>query len=74
MRGTDGTLLFLRIVPDADGHTLVAFGGKGREFKLHKGIPLEIRLKLADLGPGPRLTVSPATEIRAARLFSAVPR
>ena len=67
------TLLFLRVVPEADGRLRVSFGGAAREFEVGARVPLELRLRLADLGPGPRLRVEPAGGIRAARLFEATP-
>jgi hypothetical protein len=67
------TLLYLRVVPASDGRLRVAYGGPAREFDVGARVPLELRLRLADLGPGPRLEVSPAAAIRAARLFEAEP-
>ncbi len=67
--GAPGTMLFLRLVPTANGRCEVSFGGTKRAFELDAGAPLAIRLRLADLGPGPRLVVTPAAAIREARLF-----
>jgi hypothetical protein len=62
-----GTMLYLRFEPKVDGKADVSFGGKTRTFKLAAGAPLDLRLRLEDLGPGPRLAVSPAPA--QARLF-----
>ena len=64
-----GTMLFLRLVPSANGRCEVSFGGAARSFELDAGSPLALRLKLEDLGNGPRLAVTPAAAIRDARLF-----
>jgi hypothetical protein len=64
-----GTMLFLRLVPSANGRCEVSFGGAERSFDLDAGTPLALRLRLEDLGKGPRLAVTPASAIRDARLF-----
>ena len=64
-----GTMLFLRLLPSANGRCEVSFGGAARSFELDAGAPLALRLKLEDLGPGPRVVVTPAAAIREARLF-----
>jgi hypothetical protein len=70
----DDTLLFLRVVPGRSGTLSVRFGGTAREFAIRQSLPLAIRLRLRDLGPGPRLEVSPAAGVKEARLFEARPR
>ncbi|MHC4960293.1 MAG: FecR family protein [Planctomycetota bacterium] len=68
------TLLYLRLVPLQDGELEVGRGDVTKRFELHRGATLELRLRLADLGTGERLIVTPPTAIREARLFEAVPR
>lgn len=64
-----GTMLFLRLLPSANGRCEVSFGAASSSFELDAGAPLALRLRLEDLGPGPRLAVTPPTAIREARLF-----
>ena len=52
----------------------IAFGSGARVYRLDRGRPFELRIPLADLGPGPVLTVEPANAIREARLFAATMR
>jgi len=65
----EGTMIFLRLVPVANGHCDLSFGGERRTYELDAGAPLALRFRLEDLGPGPRLVVSPANAIHEARLF-----
>lgn len=65
----EGTMLFLRLVPSEDGRCEVSYGGKARTFDLDAHQPFALRLRLEDLGPGPRLVVTPAAAIREARVF-----
>jgi hypothetical protein len=64
-----GTMVYLRLVPVANGRCEVSFGGAVRVFELDEGQPLALRFRLEDLGPGPRLKVSPAPALRESRLF-----
>ncbi len=66
------TLLYLRFHGNGSGTLRLSFGGPAREFSLSKGADLELRLRLADLGPGPVLELSHAP--REARLFTPGPR
>ena len=68
------TLVYLRIEPDRSGPFTLTYGGAPRRFNLLKGAPLELRLRLSDLGGGPRLEADPAAAITEARLFTATPR
>jgi len=68
------TLVYLRFAPTARGTLRLSFGGEPRTFDLRAGAPLELRLRLKDLGPGPQLELAPADALKAARLFEAVPR
>ena len=58
---------------DTNTKILVAVGRNANLDKLNNSDfrPFELRIPLADLGPGPVLTVEPAEAIREARLFSA---
>jgi hypothetical protein len=69
LRPEPGTMLFVRLVPSKNGRAEVSYGGATRTFELDAGAPLALRLKLEDLGPGPRVVVTPAGAIREARLF-----
>jgi len=64
-----GTWIYLELLQAANGRCEVSFGGKSREFELDAGKLLKVRLKLDDLGPGPRLEVTPPTALRTARLL-----
>jgi hypothetical protein len=69
LRAEQGTMVYLRLVPAANGRCEVSFGGAPRVFELDEGKPLALRLRLDALGPGPRLKVSPASALRESRLF-----
>jgi hypothetical protein len=69
LKAEGGTLLFLRLGTPAGGSCTVSFGGAARELTLRRGVPLSLRVPLADLGQGPRLVVEPAEAIQEARLF-----
>ena len=72
---TDGsTMLYLRAVAHTGTSLRIAFGSGARIYRLGRGRPFELRIPLADLGPGPVLTVEPANAIREARLFAATMR
>jgi hypothetical protein len=62
-------MLFLRLEPAADGRCEVSFGGASRTFQVSSGVTFALRVRLEDLGPGPRLAVTPAAAIEEARLF-----
>jgi hypothetical protein len=68
------TMLYLRIVPPASGTLRISFGGEPREFALRADSELRLRLRTADLGPGPVLQVTPAAGLKEARVFGAKPR
>jgi len=64
-------------VPTESGDVELGFGGETRSYPVRKDHPLRLRLKLSDLGDGPRLRVSvPGHDsgLKEARLFDAVPR
>jgi hypothetical protein len=65
------TRLYLRVLPAEACDLTVRFGGEAREFKLYGRQQFELRLRLSDLGPGPRLEVTPGDAIREARTFRA---
>lgn len=69
LRAEPGTIVFLRLVPAAGGRCEVSFGGKPRVFDLDAGKPLALRFRLSDLGPGPRLLVSPPSALRESRVL-----
>jgi hypothetical protein len=64
-----GAMVYLRLLPVKNGKCEVSFGGAPRVFELDAGKPLALRLRLSDLGPGPRLVVSPAPALRDARVL-----
>lgn len=70
------TMLYVRLVPRRGGEVELRFGdaAKARRYEARTGVNLELRLRLADLGPGPRLEIEPADAVREARLFEATPR
>ncbi len=68
------TMLFLRFVPRASGEVSIRYGGAARTFTVRKAVELTLRLRFADLGPGPMLEVTPSNAVAEARLFEAIPR
>ncbi|HEX5135872.1 MAG TPA: hypothetical protein VFY93_02790 [Planctomycetota bacterium] len=54
-----GTIVYLRLESASNARCEVSFGGEPRVFELDADKPLSVRLRLDDLGPGPRLSVSP---------------
>ena len=74
---SDQTLLYVRVVPTESGHVELSFGGETRSYPVRKDHTLRLRLKLSDLGDGPRLRLAlPGHEsgLKEARLVDAVPR
>ena len=66
------TMIYLRAVPEENGTLEISYGeGEPREFPLFAGKPLQVRLRVRDLGPGPELRVSPSKAITQARIFEA---
>jgi hypothetical protein len=67
-------MLYLRLVPPATGTLTITYGAEPREFALHREVPLRLRLRLSDLGPGPTLVVAPVQGLKEARLLEVEPR
>jgi hypothetical protein len=74
LRAGEDTRLYLHLAPKRSGKLTVKFGGEPRTFTLRSGVPFRLRLRLADLGPGPVLEVDPTGDIKEARLLDATPR
>ena len=62
------TLLYLRVVPNRTGILRLRFGAGPRDYRVRSGAPLELRLRLGDLGPGPYLELEHDATIREARI------
>ena len=68
------TLLYLRVVPNSNSTLRLRFGAKPRDYQLRAGAPLELRLRLEDLGPGPHLELEHDATIHAARIVEFEPK
>jgi len=68
---TPSLYLYLRILPRKTGTLRIAYGDSPREIPLREARELHLRLRLADLGPGPELTLDPPLTPTTARLLEA---
>lgn len=71
IRASKGDLLFVELLPDADGRLALRFGGGERTFEVARGRPFRLRVALEELGPGPALELAfPGRDagLRAARI------
>jgi len=66
--------LYVQCRAEAATTVRVGFGGTAREYPLGRERTLRLRVRLADLGPGPRVTVEPRAVVERAIAFRADPR